>query len=178
MEMLKKVKHLISQNALEKAIGALKTNLQSTDKNYNELIQIEARLNDWDRKQRIGIVESQVEINAIRNSLLSLVDSVFVQATQKSSPAPLSSPIDAIKNFLPSISNEGARLIFEIIQVKTPWRKQSSLATKTGLTPERMDEIVLNNNSYLERGTNRHGQVLYKIRDAYRQEVWELVARG
>ena len=86
------------------------------------------------------------------------------------------SVIDKIQTELGLASAEAALLFYHLAKTKFEWRKQTTIAEKTGWTTAEIDKIARFHPEQVKRGSREDGTIIFRLNPLWRKQVKTILA--
>lgn len=171
------LKKLVAKEELEVALERLLDHLELNNPSlYNVGINLSGRYRQWKQKTLKGIQASQQEIHIIRDSLLQLIDQMDEAPTPALATDKTVSIIDKIQRELNLSSSDAALLFYHLAKTKYEWRKQTTIAEKTGWTPAEIDSIARFYPEQVKRGSRADGTIIFRLNAPWRKQVKNIIS--
>lgn len=175
--MKAELKKLVAKEELDQVLETLLEHLEAKNPGlYNIGVNLSARYRQWKQKTLKGIQESQQEIHIIRDSLLQLIDQMDETPSLVLTPDKSASVIDKIQMELSLGSAEAALLFYHLGKTKFEWRKQATIAEKTGWTAAEIDKIARFHPEQVKRGKREDGTIIFRLNPHWRQIVKQIIS--
>ena len=171
------LKILVAKEELDEVLERLLDHLELNNPSlYNVGINLSGRYRQWKQKTLKGIQESQQEIHIIRDSLLQLIDQMDETPTVSRTTDKAVSVIEKIQTELDLASAEAALLFYHLAKTKFEWRKQATIAEKTGWTAAEIDKIARFHPEQIKRGKRDDGTIIFRLNPPWRRIVKEIIS--